>query len=74
MKPGAPGGVLIHLRLHGPISVSSERRTDSNPAFLPRRPPPRRVRGPGATGAELVTPSSAFAGMRKKMWVPRIKF
>ena len=48
--------ILIHPRLHGPISVSGERHTDSNPALSSTsRPRFRRMRGPGATGAELVT-------------------
>ena len=49
--------VLIHSRLHGPLSVSRERHTDSTQLLVHVVP---RMRGPGATGAELVPPVPAF--------------
>jgi hypothetical protein len=55
--------VLIHSRLHGPLSVSRERHTDSTQLLVHVVP---RMRGPGATGAELVPPVPAFGGHDKK--------
>ena len=62
MKPGAPG-VLIHSRLHGPLSVSVSARQIA-PGFSSTSP--LRMRGLRATGTELVAPGSRLRGHDEK--------